>query len=229
MFLISHSSLFLNGPSPPADLNSLPGKIGQQDVADVVRLTRHALEADHDGAGKGAFRVRGGKEQQLDGGRVAVVGGSHGGFLGGHLIGQHPGLFKAAALRNPVCNIPSMAGVTDIPDWCGVEALGIGGYDFAGPYTPAGNSNGNGALERMFAASPVAHIDAVAAPTILAIGAKDRRVPCSQGIEFYHALRSRGVPARLLLYPEDSHPIDRPTSEADHWINVAHWLNEHLK
>ena len=39
----------------------------------------------------------------------------------------------------------------------------------------------------------------------------------------------RGVPARLLLYPEDSHPIDRPTSEADHWINVAHWLNEHLK
>ena len=36
-----------------------------------------------------------------------------------------------------------MAGVTDIPDWCGVEALGIGGYDFAGPYTPAGSGNGD--------------------------------------------------------------------------------------
>eukprot|EP01034_Spumella_vulgaris_P017873 gene17873-22809_t len=48
-------------------------------------------------------------------GQVSVVGGSHGGFLAGHLIGQFPNVFKAAAMRNPVTNIPSMYTVSDIP------------------------------------------------------------------------------------------------------------------
>jgi hypothetical protein len=40
--------------------------------------------------------------------RVAVIGGSHGGFLTGHLVGQHPERFKCAVLRNPVCDISLM-------------------------------------------------------------------------------------------------------------------------
>lgn len=36
-------------------------------------------------------------------------------------VGSHPGLFRAACLRNPVVDIPSMVGSTDIPDWCFVE------------------------------------------------------------------------------------------------------------
>jgi acylaminoacyl-peptidase len=68
----------------------------------------------------------------------------------------------------------------------------------------------------------------VRAPTLLALGAKDQRVPCSQGVEWHHALKARGVATRLLMYPDDSHPIDKPASEADHWINVAQWINEHL-
>jgi hypothetical protein len=56
--------------------------------------------------------------------RAAVCGGSHGGFLSGHLMGQHPDRFKCAGLRNPVLNIALMVGVTDIPDWCFVETYG---------------------------------------------------------------------------------------------------------
>lgn len=47
-----------------------------------------------------------------------------------HLLGQHPELFKAGAVRNPVTNIAAMATTTDIPDWTYVEALGLGAYDF---------------------------------------------------------------------------------------------------
>ncbi len=56
--------------------------------------------------------------------RVAIVGGSHGGFLTGHLLGQRPGAFAAGVLRNPVLDISAMIHLSDIPDWCYVEAYG---------------------------------------------------------------------------------------------------------
>jgi acylaminoacyl-peptidase len=56
--------------------------------------------------------------------RVAVVGGSHGGFLTGHLVGQYPTRFRAAALRNPVLDISLMVHVSDIPDWTFIETWG---------------------------------------------------------------------------------------------------------
>lgn len=48
---------------------------------------------------------------RLDAGRVVVTGGSHGGFLTAHLVGQFPGLYRAAVARNPVTNIAG-EGVT---------------------------------------------------------------------------------------------------------------------
>lgn len=66
------------------------------------------------------------------------------------------------------------------------------------------------------------------APTLLAIGNSDKRVPPSQGIEYYHALRSKGVNTKLLLYDDDDHAIDKVQSEADHWINIFQWFHEHF-
>ena len=56
--------------------------------------------------------------------RVAVIGGSHGGFLTGHLLGQHPDRFKAGVLRNPVLDLALMSQISDIPDWVFIEAFG---------------------------------------------------------------------------------------------------------
>ena len=52
------------------------------------------------------------------------MGGSHGGFLTGNLVGQYPSRFKCAVLRNPVMDISLMIHVSDIPDWTYVEAFG---------------------------------------------------------------------------------------------------------
>lgn len=63
-------------------------------------------------------------------------------------------MFKAAALRNPVTNIPGMVTSTDIPDWCFVEALGSGAYDFRAACQVATPEQ----LSAMLQASPIAHV-----------------------------------------------------------------------
>lgn len=60
----------------------------------------------------------------VDKDRVAVMGGSHGGFLTGNLVGQYPGAFKCGVLRNPVMDLGLMIHCSDIPDWTYIEAFG---------------------------------------------------------------------------------------------------------
>ncbi|MEW5307421.1 MAG: hypothetical protein WDW36_009819 [Sanguina aurantia] len=189
-----------------AALGSLAGHIGGHDVADCMASLAHGVA-----------------EGLVAEGRVAVVGGSHGGFLTLHLLGQHPGAFAAGAARNPVCDIALMVGVSDIPDWCYVEVFGgeEGMRRATSAPTPAD-------LARMFEMSPIAHVQNIKAPLLFVLGAKDRRVPMADGLQFLSALKSQGAPTRLLTFPEDTHALDRPQTEYEQWVNIAWWLKKHM-
>eukprot|EP00563_Minutocellus_polymorphus_P011720 CAMPEP_0181066770 /NCGR_PEP_ID=MMETSP1070-20121207/25516_1 /TAXON_ID=265543 /ORGANISM="Minutocellus polymorphus, Strain NH13" /LENGTH=807 /DNA_ID=CAMNT_0023147383 /DNA_START=47 /DNA_END=2470 /DNA_ORIENTATION=- len=188
-------------------LESLAGTAGDLDVKDCVHATEHALDL---------FPI-------IDPDRVGFCGGSHGGYLAGHCTGQYPELFKVAAMRNPVTNIATMTTATDIVDWCAIETFGVGSYDWKKYRGPDREE-----LGAMWDASPIAHIKNVKAPTLVALGMSDRRVPPSQGLEYYHSLRSKRIATKLLVYEHDDHAIDRVVSEADHWINIKRWFDEHL-
>jgi acylaminoacyl-peptidase len=189
-----------------ASVESLLTRVGSLDVQDVMAATNHVLETMSD---------------TLDASRVGICGGSHGGFLTGHCTGQYPDFFKAAVMRNPVTNIATMTTATDIVDWCYTEVFGTyHSHTFRGPKADE--------LSVMWSKSPVAHESHVKTPTMIALGMVDLRVPPSQGLEWYHSLRSRGVPTKLLVYPEDSHALDKVTTEADHWIHIKQWFDEHL-
>jgi acylaminoacyl-peptidase len=188
-------------------LESLAGDAGDLDVRDCVHATKHVLDLF----------------PNIDPERVGICGGSHGGYLAGHCIGQFPELFKVSAMRNPVTNIATMTTSTDIVDWCAIETFGVGSYDWTEYRGP-----GREELGAMWDASPIAHINNVKAPTLVALGMADRRVPPSQGLEYYHSLRSKGIATKLLVYERDDHAIDRVVSEADHWINIKRWFDEHL-
>eukprot|EP00986_Skeletonema_menzelii_P013582 scaffold8048_cov134-Skeletonema_menzelii.AAC.2 len=189
-----------------AALESLAGSAGTQDVLDVVAATRAAIDTG-----------------LIDPGRVGICGGSHGGFLAAHLSGQHPDLFKVASMRNPCINIASMVTATDIPDWCYVETLGLGKYEWDNFRAPSKEEN-----DKMWDNSPIAHLQNVKAPTLVALGMKDRRVPPSQGLEYFHSLRAKNLPTKLLVYEDCDHAIDRVVSEADFWINTKQWFDKHL-
>ncbi|KAG8658648.1 acylamino-acid-releasing enzyme isoform X2 [Manihot esculenta] len=116
-------------------LQSLPGKIGSQDVNDVLTAIDHVIDMGLASPSS-----------------IAVLGGSHGGFLTTHLIGQAPDKFVAAAARNPVCNLASMVGTTDIPDWCYVETYGLDGKH---KFTEAPSAED---LRLFYSKSPISHI-----------------------------------------------------------------------
>ena len=119
-------------------LQSLLGNVGRQDVGDVLAALDLVI-------GNG----------MADPARVAVLGGSHGGFLATHLVGQAADRFTTAIARNPVCNVSSMVGITDIPDWCYVEAFGKEGLT---NYSEAPSVKD---LSVLYQCSPIAQIDSV--------------------------------------------------------------------
>ncbi|NXS98067.1 ACPH enzyme, partial [Jacana jacana] len=182
---------------------SLPGNVGTQDVRDVQHCVEWVLQ-----------------EQSLDASRVALVGGSHGGFLACHLLGQFPDTYHACVVRNPVVNIASMVAATDIPDWCLTET-GL-------PYSPDTLPDPTQYTE-MLHKSPMHYINQVRAPVLLMLGEDDRRVPPQQGLEYYRALKARGVPTRLLLYPGNGHALAGVEAEADGFMNMVLWLVKHLR
>jgi len=124
-------------------------------------------------------------------------------------------------MRNPVTNIASMITSTDIPDWCLSEVMGE--YDQSQFRGPTLNQ-----ITKMYEMSPICLVHNVKTPTLIALGMIDLRVPPSQGLEWFHSLRSQGVPTKLLKYPNDCHSLNLVATEIDHWLHIRHWFDKYL-
>ncbi|XP_035513474.1 S9 family peptidase [Morone saxatilis] len=182
---------------------SLIGQIGSQDVKDVQRAVLTVLRMDN----------------TLDPKRLAVIGGSHGGFLSCHLVGQYPEFYRACAARNPVINAATLLGTSDIVDWRYTSV----GFQYSYDQIPTAE-----ALAAMLEKSPIRHAAQIKAPVLLMLGGRDKRVSPHQGLELYKALKSRALPVRLLWFPEDGHSLSRVDTQVDCFLNTVLWLQQHL-
>nr|XP_026693790.1 acylamino-acid-releasing enzyme-like [Ciona intestinalis] len=180
---------------------SLPGNISKQDVFDVQQVAEFVSE-------------------RLNTGVRFITGGSHGGFLTLQLIGQFPDYYSAAAARNPVTNIASIVGVSDIRDW----AFCVAGCKFT--YDACVTSD---MYNTMLTVSPIMHVDDVKTPVMIMLGEADLRVPISQSHEYARMLRARGKTVRLFQYKDNNHPISNVKDEADCFVNILSWFNNYCK
>ncbi|XP_012538169.2 acylamino-acid-releasing enzyme isoform X3 [Monomorium pharaonis] len=187
-----------------ATVEYLQGKVGNVDVKDCITATQEVLK----------------KYSWLDPKRLGLCGGSHGGFLVAHLSGQAPDLFKAVVAKNPVIDIATMFSISDIPDWCIVEAGLL--YNIVTGSWPEDTDM----FVKMRKCSPIVYVDKVKAPTLVCIGTKDLRVPPSQGTMWYNRLKINKVKTKMLVY-DDNHQLSTGSAEIDHIINDCLWLLEH--
>eukprot|EP00177_Eucheuma_denticulatum_P003553 GFKZ01006426.1.p1 GENE.GFKZ01006426.1~~GFKZ01006426.1.p1 ORF type:complete len:857 (+),score=93.40 GFKZ01006426.1:108-2678(+) len=191
-------------------LESLPGRIGSQDISEVVQATRWAL-------------VRFG--ERIDEKRVGFLGGSHSGFIGAH-TSLIAGLFRRTVLRNPVVNVASMVGGTDIPDWCFCEG-GVGRVNDAGLMLVA---DGEQMLE-MYARSPVSRVKRGVegiGKCLLQVGGGDRRVPPQQSLEWKRVMGQvhGSESVTLRWYPGSGHAVDEVPNGDDAWVHALDFLCE---
>ena len=173
-----------------------------QDVQDVKKVLELFL---------GQFNSK------CDSENIFMFGGSHGGFLTAHHVGQFPSLYRAAVLRNPVIDVSTMSGSTDIIDW---------NYFEAGISYHQNNLPNSESISKMLEKSPIIYIKNIKAPILLCIGLKDARVPPSQGTIYYKLLKANNKQVKMLAYPNDCHPLSTVETEGNVFVNVCKWFYE---
>jgi dipeptidyl aminopeptidase/acylaminoacyl peptidase len=147
-----------------------------------------------------------------DPGRLAVTGWSYGGMLTNHVI-TRTDRFKAAATGASAALYVTNFGHDHYQRWW-VDELGL-------PWEPESRQ----VYERM---SPFNRVDRVVTPTLVLGGEQDWNVPIINSEQLFLALKLRGVPTELVVYPGESHGIDTPSHVKDLYQRYLAWFRKHL-
>ncbi len=144
--------------------------------------------------------------------RLGVMGWSYGGFMTSTIITKTK-RFKAASAGAPVTNLMSFNGTADIPNFVPDY---FGGQSWENPEIYAKHS-------------PMFNVKGVTTPTLIQHGDADVRVPISQGYELYNALKSQGVPTRMIVLPRQPHGPNEPKMQIAAMQSNLDWFEKYLK
>jgi len=153
-------------------------------------------------------------EPFVDENRLGAVGASYGGFSVFWLAGNHQQRFKAFIAHCGIYNFESMYGHT--------EEYFFVNFDYKGAYWEKPRP-------RSYDFSPHLFVDRWDTPILVIHGAKDFRVPYSEGLQAFNAAQLRGVPSRLLVFPDEGHWILRPQNSVLWQREFFGWLDKYLK
>lgn len=150
----------------------------------------------------------------LDGSNACAAGGSYGGYMTNWIAGQWPDRFKCLIQHDGVFDARAMAYET--------EELWFDEWEHGGhPYyeAPAEFEKWN----------PVNHVGTWKTPMLVITSENDFRIPYTQGLASFTALQRRGVPAQLLVFPDENHWVLKPRNSLQWHGTVFDWLARWLK
>jgi dipeptidyl aminopeptidase/acylaminoacyl peptidase len=142
--------------------------------------------------------------------RLFVYGTSYGGFMTTWLVGQTH-RFRAAVAQNAVTDLNMMWALSDLQSWTEWE---FGGTPWEAP-------------EKYRKYSPLTYAERVKSPTLILHARDDRRCPLPMGQAYHRALKARGVPTELVIYPDEGHGIRQPLHREDVLRRVLAWFEKH--
>jgi acylaminoacyl-peptidase len=152
------------------------------------------------------------KKYPIDANRLGVTGWSYGGFTTMWTVTQ-TNRFRAAVAGAGVANWQSYYGQNLIDQWM-IPFFGASVYDDPAVYEKS---------------SPIRFIKNVKTPTLVIVGERDAECPASQSYEFWHALKTLGVPTKLIIYPGEGHLFIEPKHQADRLEQTVAWFDKYLK
>ncbi len=154
------------------------------------------------------------KEPFIDETRLGAVGASYGGFSVFWLAGNHDGLFSAFISHCGMFNFESWYGTT--------EEMFFANHDIGGPYWAEPRPHSYDFSPHHF----VANWDT---PIMVIHGAKDYRVPKSEGMQAFNIARMLDIPSRLMIFPEENHWVLTPQNSILWQREFFKWLDQWLK
>jgi len=145
----------------------------------------------------------------MDGDRVCALGASYGGYMINWIAGNWPGRFRC--LVNHDGNLDERMAYFD------TEELWFPEWDHEG--TPWDNPDG------YTRHNPIDHVAAWDTPMLVIHGALDFRVVDTQGLSTFTALQRRGIPSKLLYFPDENHWVLKPQNSIQWHETVLGWLD----
>jgi dipeptidyl aminopeptidase/acylaminoacyl peptidase len=147
----------------------------------------------------------------IDENRMGAGGGSYGGYMVDWICG-HTDRFKALVSHSGVYDLESMYGATEelwFPEW------DLGGVFWKNP-------------ELYEKWSPHKYAANFKTPTLITHGQLDYRVPVTQSMEFFTALRRQGIPARFIYFPDENHWILHTGNQMLWYKEFIDWMNKYV-
>ncbi|NMB50015.1 MAG: S9 family peptidase [Bacteroidales bacterium] len=157
------------------------------------------------------------KEPYVDENRLGCTGASYGGFSVYWLAGNHNKRFKAFFAHAGIFNLEAQ--------YLETEEMWFANWDLGGPFWDKSNP----VAQRSFANSPHRFVDKWDTPIMISHGELDYRILASQGMMAFNAAQLRGIPSRLLIYPDENHWITKPQNAILFQREFARWFNEWLR
>ena len=156
-------------------------------------------------------------EPYVDKDHLGCVGASFGGFSVYWLAGHHEKRFKAFIAHDGIFNMEMQ--------YLETEEKWFANWDMGGAYWDKKNK----IAQRTFANSPHLFVDKWDTPILCIHGEKDYRILANQGMAAFDAAKMRGVPAQLLIFPDENHWVLKPQNGILWQRTFFSWLDKWLK